>query len=62
MVDLRGGGCVAELFAAVHAERASSAAEPVALGSVAAAVAQLTVELLIVVGAVGRVQALAAHA
>ena len=59
---LRCGLGVSELCAGVHAERASSAAEPVALGAVAAAVAQLAVQLLLVFGTVGRVQTLVAHA
>ena len=53
--------CVAKLLAGVHGERACALAEADALGAVPAAVAGLAEELLLVLGAVRRVEELLAH-
>lgn len=56
------GLLASQVFAGVHAQAASAAAEAVALGAVLPGVAVLAVELALVLSAVGGVQHLVAHA
>ena len=59
---LRDGLSVAQMFAGVHAQGASTTAESVSLRSVLASVTNLTKELVLVSVGVGRVQHLVAQA